>query len=117
LIDTAKVYTNGSSESFLGEFMQGHARGVVLAMNSKAIPGTDTSTRSCGQIAPRVIVLIDLCRAGISHLQRLPASITRATLCQEQTRRRVELVSLLFASNKLAELPAFRHSLATVLIV
>ena len=30
------------------------------------------------QIVPRVIVLIDLCRTGISHLQRLPASITRA---------------------------------------
>ena len=27
-IDTANVYTNGSSESFLGEFMQGHARAL-----------------------------------------------------------------------------------------
>ena len=30
-IDTANVYTNGSSESFLGEFMQGHRPRVVLA--------------------------------------------------------------------------------------
>ena len=54
------------------------------------------STRSRGQIAPRVIVPIDLCRAGISYLQRLPASITRATLCQEETRRRVELSNVSF---------------------
>src|SRR2546425_8157717 len=26
-IDTANVYTNGTSESFLGEFMQGHRSG------------------------------------------------------------------------------------------
>jgi hypothetical protein len=38
------------------------------------------STRSCGEIVPRVIAPIDLCRAGISHLQRLPASITRAAI-------------------------------------
>jgi len=31
-IDTANVYTNASSELFLGEFMQGHREGVVLAM-------------------------------------------------------------------------------------
>src|SRR5208282_1246691 len=30
-IDTANVYTNGTSESFLGEFMKGHRQGVVLA--------------------------------------------------------------------------------------
>ena len=31
------------------------------------------------EIVPRVITLIDRCRARISRLQRLPASITRAT--------------------------------------
>ena len=30
-IDTANVYTNGTSESFLGEFMQGHRERLVLA--------------------------------------------------------------------------------------
>jgi aryl-alcohol dehydrogenase-like predicted oxidoreductase len=30
-VDTANVYTNGTSESFLGEFMQGHRQSVVLA--------------------------------------------------------------------------------------
>jgi aryl-alcohol dehydrogenase-like predicted oxidoreductase len=30
-IDTANVYTNGSSENFVGEFLQGRRQGVVLA--------------------------------------------------------------------------------------
>ncbi|HEY4050575.1 MAG TPA: aldo/keto reductase [Acidobacteriaceae bacterium] len=30
-IDTANIYTNGSSESFLGKFMEGNRQGVVLA--------------------------------------------------------------------------------------
>ena len=30
-IDTANLYTNGSSEQFLGEFMEGHRQSVVLA--------------------------------------------------------------------------------------
>ena len=49
-------------------------------LQGQALP----STRSRGQIVPRVIVLIDLCRAGISHLQRLPASITRAAIWQRE---------------------------------
>jgi aryl-alcohol dehydrogenase-like predicted oxidoreductase len=41
-IDTANFYTNGTSESFLGEFMQGHRQSVVLATKySNAAPGTD----------------------------------------------------------------------------
>src|SRR5215510_15432333 len=41
-IDTANVYTEGTSESFLGEFMQGHRQNVVLATKySNAVPGTD----------------------------------------------------------------------------
>jgi hypothetical protein len=30
---------------------------------------------------PASDAVIDLCQAGISHLQRLPASITRAAIC------------------------------------
>src|SRR6201987_2276314 len=30
-IDTANLYTNGASESFLGGFMEGHRENVVLA--------------------------------------------------------------------------------------
>ena len=41
-IDTANVYTNGTSESFLGEFMQGHRQSLVLATKyTNAAPGTD----------------------------------------------------------------------------
>ncbi len=41
-VDTANLYTNGQSESFLGEFMQGHRQSVVLATKySNAAPGTD----------------------------------------------------------------------------
>ena len=41
-IDTANFYTNGTSEKFLGEFMQGHRDSVVLATKySNAVPGND----------------------------------------------------------------------------
>jgi aryl-alcohol dehydrogenase-like predicted oxidoreductase len=41
-IDTANIYTNGASESFLGEFMEGHRQGLVLATKyTNALPGTD----------------------------------------------------------------------------
>ncbi|MBN9660111.1 MAG: aldo/keto reductase [Acidobacteria bacterium] len=41
-IDTANIYTNGTSESWLGEFMDGHRESVVLATKySNAFPGTD----------------------------------------------------------------------------
>jgi aryl-alcohol dehydrogenase-like predicted oxidoreductase len=41
-IDTANLYTNGASESFLGEFMKGHRPSVVLATKyTNASPGTD----------------------------------------------------------------------------
>jgi aryl-alcohol dehydrogenase-like predicted oxidoreductase len=41
-IDTANIYTNGTSESFLAEFMEGHRQSVVLATKyANAFPGTD----------------------------------------------------------------------------
>src|SRR3981189_2870507 len=41
-VDTANFYTNGTGESFLGEFMRGHRQNVVLATKySTAAPGTD----------------------------------------------------------------------------
>jgi aryl-alcohol dehydrogenase-like predicted oxidoreductase len=41
-IDTANFYTGGTSEEFLGEFMQGHRDSVVLATKySNAAPGND----------------------------------------------------------------------------
>jgi aryl-alcohol dehydrogenase-like predicted oxidoreductase len=41
-IETANLYTNGSSESFLGEFMKGHRESVVMATKyTNAVPGKD----------------------------------------------------------------------------
>jgi aryl-alcohol dehydrogenase-like predicted oxidoreductase len=41
-IDTANVYTNGASESLLGDFMHGHRESIVLATKyTNAMPGTD----------------------------------------------------------------------------
>jgi aryl-alcohol dehydrogenase-like predicted oxidoreductase len=41
-IDTANSYTNGTSESFLGEFMKDHRQSMVLTTKySTAAPGTD----------------------------------------------------------------------------
>jgi aryl-alcohol dehydrogenase-like predicted oxidoreductase len=41
-IDTANMYTNRTSESFLGEFMKGHRHSVVMATKyTNAVPGMD----------------------------------------------------------------------------
>jgi aryl-alcohol dehydrogenase-like predicted oxidoreductase len=41
-IDTANVYTNGSSETLLGQFLQGHRDSAVLATKyTNGVPGTD----------------------------------------------------------------------------
>jgi len=41
-IDTANQYTNGTSETFLGEFMKGHRESMVLGTKyTNAPPGTD----------------------------------------------------------------------------
>ena len=41
-IDTANVYTNGASETFVDEFAKGHRQSMVLATKyPNAIPGND----------------------------------------------------------------------------
>ena len=41
-IDTANIYTNGTSETFLGEFMKGHRESLVLGTKyTNAVAGTD----------------------------------------------------------------------------
>jgi aryl-alcohol dehydrogenase-like predicted oxidoreductase len=43
-IDTANLYTNGTSESFIGEFMRDHRDSVVLATKyTNAAPGADAN--------------------------------------------------------------------------
>jgi hypothetical protein len=51
---------------------------MILAVEDRFV--FEVSTTFVYAIVPRVIVLIDLCQAGISPLQRHPASITRATI-------------------------------------
>ena len=54
-IDTANVYTNGTSELFLGEFMEGHRQSMVLATKytnailaqTRTRPGTNA--RACSR--------------------------------------------------------------------
>jgi aryl-alcohol dehydrogenase-like predicted oxidoreductase len=44
-LDTANYYTNGTSESFLGEFVKGHRESMVLATKySSSAPGTDPNS-------------------------------------------------------------------------
>jgi len=43
-IDTANLYTNGTSESFLGEFMEGHRQSVVLPRNTPTLFQAQTRT-------------------------------------------------------------------------
>jgi len=41
-VDTANIYTNGASESFLGEFLKGHRESIVVATKyTNAAPGSD----------------------------------------------------------------------------
>ena len=40
-IDTANFYTNGTSESFLGEFMKDHRQSVVMATHPKKMVITE----------------------------------------------------------------------------
>jgi hypothetical protein len=51
---------------------------MILAVENRFVFAVSTSF--VYEIVPRVIVLIDLCRAGILHFQRLPESITRAAI-------------------------------------
>jgi aryl-alcohol dehydrogenase-like predicted oxidoreductase len=53
--DTANLYTNGTSESFLGEFMQGHRQSVVMATkytNAAPVP-TRTQVATTARICCR----------------------------------------------------------------
>jgi aryl-alcohol dehydrogenase-like predicted oxidoreductase len=44
-IDSANIYTNGTSESLLGEFMKDHRQSVVMATKyANAAPGADPNT-------------------------------------------------------------------------
>ena len=67
-IDTANLYTNGASESFLGEFMKDHRPSMVLATKyTNAAPGTDPNAAGDRKST----------RLNSSHrsLSRMPSSV------------------------------------------
>src|SRR6185369_2255341 len=61
-IDTANLYTNGTSESFLGEFMQAHRQSVVLALceGTASCIRLRRSARPDPGIVARVFVLMPI---------------------------------------------------------
>ena len=64
-IDTANVYTNGSSEHFVGEFIEEHRQSVVLATKySNAAPGNDPN--AAGNHRKSMMQAVD---ASLSRLQ------------------------------------------------
>src|SRR5882724_9090655 len=65
LIDTANVYTNGSSERFVGEFIKEHRQSIVLATKySDAVPGNDPN--AAGNHRKSMMQAVD---ASLSRLQ------------------------------------------------
>jgi len=64
-IDTANVYTNGSSERFVGEFIKDHRQSIVLATKySNATPGNDPN--AAGNHRKSMMQAVD---ASLSRLQ------------------------------------------------
>jgi aryl-alcohol dehydrogenase-like predicted oxidoreductase len=64
-IDTANVYTNGSSERFVGEFIKDHRQSMVLATkDSNAAPGNDPNAAGNHRKS-----LIQAVEASLSRLQ------------------------------------------------
>jgi aryl-alcohol dehydrogenase-like predicted oxidoreductase len=64
-IDTANVYTNGSSERFVGEFIKDHRQSIVLSTKySNAMPGNDPN--AAGNHRKNMMQAVD---ASLSRLQ------------------------------------------------
>jgi len=64
-VDTANVYTNGSSERFMGEFIKDHRQSVVLSTKySNAMPGNDPN--AAGNHRKSMMQAVD---ASLSRLQ------------------------------------------------
>lgn len=64
-IDTANLYTNGTSETFLGEFMRGHRDSIVMATKyTNAGPGKDPN--AAGNHRKN---MLQACEASLKRLQ------------------------------------------------
>ena len=68
-VDTANLYTNGTSESFLGEFMQGHRQSIVMATKyTNAVPGTDPNAAGNHRKSMMQAVEASLKRLGTDYI-------------------------------------------------
>src|SRR3989442_171625 len=68
-IDTANIYTNGTSESFLGEFMKGQRESVGLATKyTNAAPGTDPNAAGKHRISMKQSVEASLTRLQTDYI-------------------------------------------------
>ena len=68
-IETANLYTNGTSESFLGEFMQGHRHSIVMATKyTNAVPGTDPNAAGNHRKSMMQAVEASLKRLGTDYI-------------------------------------------------
>lgn len=68
-VDTANLYTNGTSESFLGEFMQGHRHSIVMATKyTNAVPGTDPNAAGNHRKSMMQAVEASLKRLGTDYI-------------------------------------------------
>ncbi|HLL89022.1 MAG TPA: aldo/keto reductase [Tepidisphaeraceae bacterium] len=64
-IDTANLYTNGTSEKFLGDFMQGHRQSVVLATKyTNSMPGKDPNAAGNHRKS-----MVQACEASLKRLK------------------------------------------------
>jgi aryl-alcohol dehydrogenase-like predicted oxidoreductase len=64
-IDTANLYTNGTSEKLLGEFMQGHRESIVLATKyTNALPGKDPNAAGNSRKS-----MVQACEASLKRLR------------------------------------------------
>jgi aryl-alcohol dehydrogenase-like predicted oxidoreductase len=63
------LYTNGTSESFLGEFMQGHRHSIVMATKyTNAVPGTDPNAAGNHRKSMMQAVEASLKRLGTDYI-------------------------------------------------
>jgi aryl-alcohol dehydrogenase-like predicted oxidoreductase len=68
-LDTANLYTNGTSESFLGDFMQGHRHSIVMATKyTNAVPGTDPNAAGNHRKSMMQAVEASLKRLGTDYI-------------------------------------------------
>ena len=84
-IDTANVYTNGSSERFVGEFIKDHRQSIVLATKySNAAPGNDPN--AAGNHRKSMMQAVD---ASLSRLQTDYIDLYWVHICNQMTRSEV----------------------------